>query len=353
MRYNSYCGEIYNFSYEEAKMLDNKYSIMTFADIMDKTFEIHKKHMGASALYLFLYYIISFIAYFIIVFIGVLGFAFTITKLYAGFGSGSVFPGTSSEPIMAFITIFSIAFSLVFLYKFIQRVGIIDIASKAFLNKNVKFEKALGLAFKKIPAIFILVIAYGLVFLPVIVVATIAIFSFDLIEANLTYTLDGLSIWLILLGIALAVITTYLATIYMFSVQAVVIDKLYFFKALKRSRKLVKNNFWRLLGINILFSIIVLAITYSMYSFFGVIGALVLLALNSIGIQEPTMATLLMIGNFVRIPLQIILSIFISPIKEIFTTILYYNQRFKKEGYDIELELEYLKEETKINDLKA
>ncbi|SKC47093.1 hypothetical protein [Maledivibacter halophilus] len=330
-----------------------KYSIMTFTDAMDKTFDIHKKHMASSALYLFLYYIISFIAYIIIFFIGIFGFVYTTANLFIGYGRSSIFPGTSLGPVFYFFTIFGIVLALMLLFKFMKQAGIIDIASKAFLNKNVQFEKSLGMAFKKIPAIITIIIGYGLAFLPVIIISAAAVYNFDLIYRDLNYALDSINIWIILLGIIVAIITICLITLYMFSIQAVVIDKLYFLKALKRSRILVKNSFWRLLGINILFYIVVLAITYSMYSFFGVIGGLIILLLKAIGLHEPNMAALLMVGNYIRIPLQIILSIFISPLKGIFTTVLYYNQRFKKEGYDIKLELENLKEEINIDQLKA
>lgn len=320
-------------------MISKNYTIMSFTDAMDKAFDIHKKNLGSSALYLFLYYIISVIAYFVIFFIVMLSFAFTAVKLFDGFRSDDIFSSSSSGPIFAFSSIFIIVFAIMLFFKLVKEVGIVDIASKGFLNKSVRFEKALGLSFKKIPAVLTLVIAYGIVFSPLFL-------FFILLMSNAGFMLDvyRMNISIIFSAVVIVIGFILLTTLYMFSIHAVVLEKLYFFKALKRSRILVKNNFWRLLGINILFYLIVLAITYSMYSFFGVIAGLIILILNAFDVSESTLAALLMIGNFLRIPLQLIFSLFISPLGGIFRTILYYNQRFKNEGYDIELDLKNLKE---------
>lgn len=323
-------------------MILKNYSIMSLTDAMDKTFDIHKKNMGASALYLFLYYIISIIAYFIIFFIGILSFAFTAASLFDGFLNDDIFSNSSSGSIVAISSIFIIVFSIMFLFKLIKEVGIIDIASKSFLNKTVRFEKALGLSFKKIPAVFTLIIAYAIIFLPIIIGFTVLVIKLDFVLSF--YIINKIEFWMILLAIGLVAVLIVLSTIYMFSIHAVVLEKLYFFKALKRSRILVKNNFWRLFGINILFYMIVLAVTYSIYSFFGVIAGLIIVILKALNVGEATLAVLLMIGNLLRIPLQLIFSLFVSPLGGIFTTVLYYNQRFKNEGYDMKLELENLKE---------
>lgn len=333
---------IYYLLKEEVLMILKNYSVMSLADAMDKTFDIHKKNMGSSALYLFLYYIISIIAYFIIFFVGMLSFAFTVAELFDGFFMDDIFSNADFGAVIAISSIFVIIFSLVLLFKFVQKVGIIDIASKGFLDKSVGFEKALGLSFKKIPAIFTLIMAYAIIFLPIII-------GFILLTVKLNfildfYSFDKIEIWMIVMIIGFVVVFSLLSTLYMFSIHAVVLEKFYFFKALKRSRNLVKNSFWKLFGINILFSIVVSGITYSIYSFLGVIVGLIMLILKTLDVRESILTALLMAGNFLRIPIQLIFSLFISPLGGIFTTILYYNQRFKNEGYDIELELEGLKD---------
>lgn len=318
-------------------------SIMTYTDVMDKSFNIHKKHLGASALYLFIFYIITLLSSFLLIFFGVLSFGFMAFNFYSKFPIDYLDGDMNLKSIIVFsLIIISILF-LFFLFKFIKEAGIIDIASRGFLDKRVKFEKAIGQAFKKIPSILSVMIAYGLIFVPMTLVFISLVFVL-----GLTGNIDQFNIWIFLLGLGFFIIYMYLITIYMFSIHAAVIEKLYFFKALKRSRRLVKGCFWRLLGINILFSIVVLAITYSIYSIIGIVAGLIYIILKGINIEENTLMALIMAGNFLRLPLQILFSLFISPLTGIFLTVLYYNQRFKKEGYDIELKLEKLKETDKI-----
>jgi len=318
-------------------------SIMTYTDVMDESFNIHKKNIGASALYLFIFYIISMISSFILIFLGVLSFGFMIFNFYSGSLRDYLDKDMSLGSIIAFTLVIILILFLFFLFKSIKEAGIIDIASKGFLNKRVKFEKAIGQAFKKIPSILSVIIAYGVIFVPIIFG-----FVFLLFILGLTDNINQFNIWIILLGLGFFMLYGYLTTIYMFSIHAAVIEKLYFFKALKRSRMLVKGQFWKLLGINILFSITISAITYSIYSIIGIAAGLIYIILKAININEDTMTALIMAGNFLRIPIQIIFSLFISPLTGIFLTVLYYNQRFKKDGYDIELRLEKLKETDKI-----
>lgn len=318
-------------------------SVMSFTEVMDKAFSLHKKYIGTSALYLFLFNLIGMVVTFILIFAGVLSFALMAMGMAGSVGGSNIFEVMDTGSIIAFSSLFIFTFFVLLLYEFTKYVGIIDIASKGLLSKQVRFEKALGRALKKIPATISVIIAYGLIFIPI--TAIFAVLAFNL---GLFQSFDPINIGFISLCIVFVAISTYLTTIFMFSINASVIENLYFFKALNRSRILVKNNFWRLLGVNILFSLIIMAVTYSIYSIFGIIGGLIYILLRGIDINESTLSALIMLGNILRYPLQIIFSLFIAPLGSIFHTILYYNQRFKREGYDISLKLQDLKEAEKI-----
>lgn len=326
----------------------NGISVMSFTEVMDKTFNVHKKHIGTSALYLFLFNIIGMISAFVLIFLGVLAFGLISTSLLGGFRGGDIFEFMDMGIILLFVSIFSIIFSIILLFEFTKQVGIIDIASKSLVNKPVRFEKALGLAFKKIPATLSVIIAYGIIFIPITIVFGVVIFSLGIYQ-----NFDSINMGIITLGICFSAVYIYLGTIFMFSINVSVLENLYFFKALKRSTILVKNSFWKLFGINLLFALVVTAVTYSIYSIFGIIGGLILILLKGMDINESTLSVLIMLGNFLRYPLQIIFSLFIAPLSSIFHTLLYYNQRFKKEGYDMNLKLEDLKEAEKIKKEKT
>ncbi len=312
-------------------------SVMSFTKVMDKAFNVHKKYIGTSALYLFLFNLIGIVAAFILILAGFSSLGF-MANMLNGFSGPNMFEFMDFGAVMAFSSLIIFIFFVIFLFEFTKIVGIADIASKGLLGKKVRFENALGRAFKKIPSTISVIIAYGIIFVPIT-----AIFAALLFNIGFFQEFDPLNIGVISLSIVFVAIYIYLSTIFMFSIYASVVENLYFFKALNKSRILVKNNFWRLLGINILFSLVIIAITYSVYSIFGVIGGLIYILLRGVDINEVTLAALIMVGNFLRLPLQVIVSLFIAPLSYIFYTLLYYNQRFKKEGYDISLKLEALK----------
>lgn len=85
------------------------------------------------------------------------------------------------------------------------------------------------------------------------------------------------------------------------------------------------------------------AISFSIYSIFALIGGIIYALISSSSLDSELLAMLLMLGNIARTPLQLLVSLFVSPISGIFMTILYYNMRFEKEGYDIELNISRLK----------
>ncbi|WP_432666377.1 glycerophosphoryl diester phosphodiesterase membrane domain-containing protein [Wukongibacter baidiensis] len=324
-------------------MNSKDFSAMSYTDVLDKAFNIHKKNIGTSALYLLIFYVISLITSFVLIFIGVISFSVVFLNIIDDIQGDFLGNDISAGSITTFTSIFIIILFLTYFIRFIREAGIIEIASKGLLNKRVRLEKALGQAFKNIPRILSILLAYSIIFIPIICVFAYLIFMSGLIEQ-----VDQLSIGMIILGLGAACIYGYFATIFMFSIPVAVIEKLYFFKALKRSRILVKDCFWKLLGINILFYITVAAITYSTYSILGIFGGLLYIIIKSFSSDESTLAALLMIGNLLRVPLQLLFSLFISPVTGIFLTALYYNQRFKKEGYDMQLKLERLKENEKI-----
>ncbi|WP_432403056.1 glycerophosphoryl diester phosphodiesterase membrane domain-containing protein [Wukongibacter sp. M2B1] len=326
-------------------MSSKNFSIMSYTDVMDKSFNIHKKHMGTSALYLLIFYIISFILSLVLILIGVFSFGFLAFNSLNDFQEDLLTRNMGIGSIITFTSIFVIIFLFMYLFKAIKEVGIIDIASRGILDKKVRLENAIGQAFKNIPVVLSVLLAYSIIlipFMPIVGGLGYLTFRLDLIE-----NFDQFSVWMIVLGLGILCIYGYLTTIYMFTIQAAVVEKLYFFKALRRSRMLVKGCFWRLLGVNILFSITVLAITYSIYSILGILGGLLYIVIKSFSSDESTMTILMMIGNLLRLPLQVLFSLFISPLTGIFLTTLYYNQRFKKEGYNIQLKLEKLEETEK------
>ena len=124
---------------------------------------------------------------------------------------------------------------------------------------------------------------------------------------------------LIVIAAAAAVIVVYVRT--SLAAPAIVLEHLSGWRGLVRSWNLVTGLFWRLLGIRLLLGLIT-----------GIISSIVVFIVAFAGVGLDTNA---------RFILQEIASafaaVFVSPITYIAVTLLYYDARIRKEGFDIEM----------------
>jgi len=316
-----------------------KYSAMSIPEMFDKAFYIHRKHIGTSALYMLVVSLISTAVGLLIGFLSILPlFMFVMSNEM--FGYGVLETGTYIKfAIIAFLFIL-----LMSTLQYISHSGIILIGSNSFLNKRNDIGSALEGMFKNIPRVLSVVLAGALLFLPVaavlvgIIIVLIKNYQItQFISPNIFYLIG-----IIASSCALAIWYVFFMTIHVFSIHVAILEKLTFFKALKRSRELVKGRFWRTLGSYLLFLIVVSIVTYSIYTIVGLIFGIIILLLKSMDFNE-LIISLSLLGNLLLYPIQIIISIFIGPLAGIFLTIFYYNQRFRKDAYDIELNLMQLK----------
>lgn len=142
------------------------------------------------------------------------------------------------------------------------------------------------------------------------------------ITAVLAAALGAASIPLILIGwigVAVLAIMVYVRT--SLAAPAIVLERLGGWRGLVRSWNLVNGLFWRLLGIRLLLGLIT-----------GIISAIFVFIVSFAGVGLDTN------GRFI---LQEIASafaaVFVSPITYIAVTLLYYDARIRKEGFDIEM----------------
>ena len=126
-------------------------------------------------------------------------------------------------------------------------------------------------------------------------------------------------ILLVWIAVAAMVIVVYVRT--SLAAPAIVLEHLSGWRGLVRSWNLVTGLFWRLLGIRLLLGLIT-----------GIISTIVVFILSFAGIGLDTN------GRFI---LQEVASafaaVFVSPITYIAVTLLYYDARIRKEGFDIEM----------------
>jgi len=151
---------------------------------------------------------------------------------------------------------------------------------------------------------------------------------------------------------ATAIIIGYV-TMFSFSLQVLTIEKKGVINSVKRSFKLVKNNFWKIYGCIVLFGITVYAIRYSIMSFWALITSIIFMLLKFFSVQQNFTTFLTMALTYSNWPISLISWCIISPLGTIMLSVLYFNQRFKKEGYDMFLKLKEIEKSQERDELDA
>ncbi len=309
--------------------------IMNLAEIMDKAIDTLKKHIKTIIMFTLVYGLISFVAAFAMILIGVI---FSAPLIYLG--SGYLLP---------WIIIFFIVVIILTIFQ-TYNAGLIKISSQDFLNEKVSFEDGIKIAFKSIPKVFGVVFISAAGFLPIAGIFAVVIYSIFDGYVNSIFLFNSFTgkdlmfiITAVILVIAAYVIYSAYNTILCFSMHGVVIEKKGVFASIKRSFHLIKNNFWRIFGYLLLFSLTVYAFRSTIESFFLVLINVLYLLLKFVNVEPGYIAFISTLTTIIRWPLSIFSWLVITPIGTIMISILYFNQRFKKEGYDLVLRLGTLK----------
>ncbi len=304
---------------------------MNLTEIMDKSIETLKKYIKT---------IVTFnLAYGALCFIGI------IAALIVGGILFAIALGLNLSPVILGIFSFLLGICIVaFIMTF--KIGLIKISSQEFLEDRIYASQAVGASFKKVFVILGVVLMEMVLFLPVfgVFVAVGYVFYNSLMQPLLwvgTYGNFGIGTIILFIIFVLLLSISVLAyiTIFSFSFHAVALENKGVIAALKRSYNLVKQDYFKILGCIILFNLTIYAIVYSLQSFFGILASMVFMILKFLNIQQDFISFATMAYNYSSWPISVLSWLVISPIGTIMLTYLYYNQRFKKEGYDITLRL--------------
>ncbi len=128
-----------------------------------------------------------------------------------------------------------------------------------------------------------------------------------------------------LLVLAVGVVATWIGTKLLLAPCVIAIEGLGPFRAIRRSWHLTRGLFWRLLGVNLLASIIISIAASTVGTVFSFAGAL--LALQDEGIAFLAMTTLSTLTS----------TMLSLPLMNAVTTLLYVDARIRREGFDLHL----------------
>ncbi|MGV8983010.1 hypothetical protein [Clostridium sp.] len=304
---------------------------MSLTEIMDRSIEILKKYIKT---------IVTFnLAYIALCLVGVVGVVLIGVILVA------IVIGLKLSPVVIGIVSTILGIGL-FTFAMCFKIGLIKISSQEFFEERIDAGKAISFSMKKIFKVLGVLLMEVLMFLPVAgIFAVIGYIGYSKFQNSSLFLgmndKNEITIIVITIVIILLFFLSLLAyvTIFSFSFHAVAIENKGVFAALKRSYALVKGDYFKILGCTILFNLTIYAITSSLQSFIGIVAAIIYTLFKFLNIQQDLLAYATMMYNILQWPISLLSGLVISPLLTIMMTHLYYNQRFKKEGYDILLKL--------------
>ncbi len=300
---------------------------MTAGDILDYTFRLYRKNFVTMA------GIVAVISLPLLI----LNLASTLYFLQtAGLGQSTnpfLNPSFAADPasLLPYFGASGLIGLLGAIASVFQTAALSIVVSERFLGRTITIGEAYRRALRRWLSLFLVILIAGMVFLllgTIFVVPFIGIFA--LIGTRQSFQsspqLATLAMILPLFGCLLfipAIIALVLfSTRWAFATQAVVLEDQNSTGALRRSWRLVGGSFWRVLGIigliGILIYVLSLAITAVAGVIFFVVPSLVVRAA----------ANTLLTG---------MVGILLTPIQIAALTLLYYDLRIRKEGFDLEL----------------
>jgi hypothetical protein len=305
--------------------------IMNLAEILDNSIEVLKKYIKTIAMFMLGYGVIMYIMIFGLILVGGIFTAVTIS-----FNIGLVLPVILISIAVLFIAAFSASSS----------IGVIKISSQELIGEKVKAYGAVAESFKNILKLVGIIIVGLVLFIPAIIVFGTAIYLLYKAFGGSLITIGKYGVTEVLL-IIVSIIVTLAAvfvvllyfTVFSFTLHALVIEKKGVIGSVKRSYELVKGSFWKMFGALVILTLTIYAITASLESFLGVILGIIYLFLNFLNVQPETMTFLISAYSIARWPLNLLAWLLISPMGIIMTTLLYFNVRSRKEGFDMLLKL--------------
>lgn len=211
------------------------------------------------------------------------------------------------------------------------------------ISKQAFYGEPIGLPFVDAIKVFFRVISAGAAQL-ILSSPWLAILGFLIYSAAsgyddiLEFLIDIHPVTLIVGGFVYVALYVVYSNIFALSVPVAIFEKRLFFTTITRSMQLLKGDFMRVLGLRLLWAVLIYLFSYSAQSLVVLlVAALTAFAGHVIDLGYIWIAT----G-----PLQFYVSLFITilvgPMEGIMTALIYFNQKIKKDGLDIEIGLSRL-----------
>ncbi len=298
---------------------------MNSAEVLDSAFGIYKKSFWEQLLLSFVFrYGASIIAFIPLIVLYITVFSAIILGALSGRGEAI----TSAIWFVLFLVLLFVVFAINFI-EGISLTGNLFMTKQVFYGEKKSLGKAFSSAFKSVPRCLGAILTRSLVCLIpfVFLLPLISIFT-----APYSFKLSDVMIFICISLFVLSYLFIDVLFIYAFPVS--INEKLTFFKAMKKGIQLLKGNFWTTCGI-VTIMVVVLYIFQMSISY----GLQFLIMFLSESFNDVGPVILLAIFQYL---VSFVISSLLSPVSSVLVSVLYFNQKIKKDGLDIEINLRRL-----------
>ena len=304
----------------------NRFTPMNTAEVLDKAVEVYKKSFLKQLAFSAIVGVIGFV---LMIITGiVLAIILVVNNTNASVADYNVLGMIN----FAFIFVLLLAVPILLIWQSVYSAGHIMLAKQAFYGEEV------WLTVRELPRtalrVLSVIVAQFLVSIPFLgagILGIVAFFAMDIVVVETAVIFIVIAVVVLMIGYFI------FTNIFALSIAVAVYEKQYFIGAIIRSWHLIKGEFWKIFGIRMVWAIAVLVVGYAAQ---GLLNLATMLG----GFVDSVVAGMVIVMVFSMISgfVSIILTFATMPLEGIMQATLYFNQRIKREGLDIEAAIERL-----------
>ncbi|MCL2016054.1 MAG: hypothetical protein FWG68_07410 [Defluviitaleaceae bacterium] len=305
-----------------------EYLPMNAAALMDRVFDLYKATFKIQIAFSVILGIISFVLLFGVITI------FAVTLASAMIGMGDVDDNT----IFVIVIVFgAVILPLIVAWTYFSSSGHILIAKQAFYKEIPQLPFAA--TFQALGRVITVALAHLILSLPWLIILGLLIYSFTT-GFDVLFFITEEPLLFFLFTLIYAVVYVIYSNIFALSVPVAIFDKRLFFASVKESWRLIKGDFWRILGIRLLWLVLVQLLSFSAQGLFSTIILLVTaFAESAVDISG---IWVMVVAGQLPFWISTIITLLVAPMEGIMTATIYFNQKIKKDALDISIGLELL-----------
>jgi len=295
-----------------------EFAPMNAAELFDRAVDVYKKSFWKQMVFAAIVSLISFAA---------MMFAGVFLAMGLNFAASALFVGTEFVVFPVVIVLVLVPFFL--LWQSFSNAGHVLLAKQAFYGHKVKVPHY-ELPFVALRVLTVL-LAQTLLILPFVVflflIAYLLIPFWErlLFMPMTAFPVGSLVVFVLLIFVGFFAFTNVFAV----AVAVAIFEKIFFFSAIRRAWELIKGEFWKILGVRIMWYLVILAVSSAIQGVFLLANELWFVFSGTVRAGFPMYGPGVLFGVLAAVA-PIFTSLAVAPMDGILQTVIYFNQRIKK-----------------------